>query len=73
MSFKQLISSPARMVKDFASLIDLIATNCPQNISNFRVVSLHLSDHELVSCIQKLYWQKAPAQMKTFKNYANYK
>ena len=73
MSFKQLIASPARMVKDFASLIDLIATNCPQNISNFRVVSLHLSDHELVSCIQKLYWQKAPAQMKTFKNYANYK
>ena len=49
MSFKQLIASPARMVKDFASLIDLIATNCPQNISNFRVVSLHLSDHELVS------------------------
>ena len=72
MSFKHLIASPTRMVKDSASLTDLIATNCPQNISNFGVVSLHLSEHELVYCIRKLNWKKAPAQMKTFRNYANY-
>ena len=72
MSFKQLIASPTRMVEDSASLVDLIATNCPQNISNFGVASLHLSDHELVYCIRKLNWKKAPAQMKTFRNYANY-
>ena len=72
-SFKQLIASPTRMVKDSASLIDLIATNCPQNIRNFGVVSLHLSEHELVYCIRKLNWKKAPAQMKTFRNYANYR
>ena len=73
MSFKQLIASPTRMVKDSDSLIDLIGTNCPQNISNFGVVSLHLSEHELVYCIRKLNWKKAPAQMKTFRNYANYR
>ena len=73
MSFKQLIASPTRMVKDSASSIDLIATSCSQNISNFGVFSLHLSDHELVYCIRKLNWKKAPSQMKTFRNYANYR
>ena len=33
----------------------------------------HLSDHELVYCLRKLNWKKGPAQMKTFRNYANYR
>ena len=32
---------------------------------------MYLSNHELVYCIRKLNWKKAPAQIKTFRNYAN--
>ena len=72
LNYKQQISSPTRITKDSKSLIDLIATNCPQNISHSGVVSTHLSDHELVYCVQKLNWKKTPAQLKTFRNYAKY-
>ena len=72
LNYKQLISSPTRITKDSKSLIDLIATNCPQNISDSGVASTHLSDHELVYCVRKLNWKKAPAQLKTLRNYAKY-
>ena len=32
---------------------------------------MNLSDHELVYCVRKINWRKAPAQFKTFRNYAN--
>lgn len=28
--------------------------------------------HELIYCDRKLNWQRAPSQIKTFRNYANY-
>ena len=36
------------------------------------VVSAHLSDHELVYCVRKLNWERAPSQVKTFRNYAHF-
>ena len=72
LNLKQLINSPTRISKDSKSLIDLIAVNYPQNICDSGVVSTNLSDHELVYCVRKLNWRKAPAQIKTFRNYANY-
>ena len=55
-------------------LLELIASNIPQNIRDCGVISASLSDHELVYCIRncKLNWIKAAAQIKTFRNYANY-
>ena len=72
LNFNQLINSPTRISKDSKSLIDLIAVNYPQNICDSGVVSANLSDHELVYCVRKINWRKAPAQFKTFRNYANY-
>ena len=72
LNLKQLINSPTRISKDSKSLIDLIAVNYPQNICDSGVVLTNLSDHELVYCVRKLNWRKAPAQIKTFRNYANY-
>ena len=72
LNFKQLINSPTRISRDSKSLIDLIAVNYPQNICDSGVVSANLSDHELVCCVQKINWRKAPSQFKTFRNYANY-
>ena len=36
------------------------------------MVSAHLSDHELVYCVRKLNWKRAPSQVKTFRNYAHF-
>lgn len=54
------------------SLIDLVAVNCPQNVCESGVVSTHLSDHELVYCVLKLNWKRAPSQVKTFRCYAHF-
>ena len=72
LNFKQFINSPTRISRDSKSLIDLIAVNYPQNICDSGVVSANLSDHEPVYCVRKINWRKAPAQFKTFRNYANY-
>ena len=39
LSVTQLIDSPTRITKDTSTLLDLIATNCPQNISKSGVIS----------------------------------
>ena len=70
--FKQIITEPTRITKDTKSLIDLIAVNCPVNIRDSGVISSHLSDHELVYCVRKINWKRAPSQIKTFRNYAKY-
>ena len=70
--FKQLIKEPTRIASNASTLIDLIATNNPQNIRDSGVISASLRDHEMIYCVRKLNWKKAQAQMKTFRNYANY-
>ena len=72
LDFKHLISSPTRITQASKSLIDIIATSCPENISNSGVISSQLSDHELVYCVRMINWQRASCQMKTFRNYARY-
>ena len=72
LSVTQLIDSPTRITKDTSTLLDLIATNCPQNISKSGVISSGFSDHEMIFFIRKINWKRFPAQMKTFRNYANY-
>ena len=72
LNIKQLIDQPTRITKNSKSLIDLVAVNCPQNVCESGVVSAHLSDHELVYCVRKLNWKRAPSQVKTFRNYAHF-
>ena len=72
LNFKQLINSLTRISRDSKSLVDFFAVNYPQNICDSGVVSANLSDHEPVYCVRKINWRKAPAQFKTFRNYANY-
>jgi len=67
LNFKQLINSSTKISRDSKSLIDLIAVNYPQNICDSGVVLARL-----VYCVRKINWRKAPAQFKTFRNYANY-
>lgn len=68
----QLIKQPTRITQDSSTLLDVIITNCPQIVSESGVLSMSLSDHDMVYCIRKLNWMKAPSQTKIFRNYANY-
>ena len=52
--FDQLINEPTRVTPTSASLIDLILTNKPENISQSVVVHLGISDHSLIFAIRKL-------------------
>ncbi len=72
LNYTQIINSPTRITPESSTLIDLIATNNPQNLSTSGVLSSSLSDHELTFCVRKLNWMRFPAEIKTFRNYANY-
>ncbi len=53
-------------------MLDLIATNFPQNISLSGVVCTGLIDHEMVYCIRKINWKRSPERIRTVRNYAKY-
>jgi hypothetical protein len=55
----QLINEPTRVTTTSASLIDLILTNKPENISQSGVVHLGISDHSLIFAIRKLTLPKS--------------
>ena len=61
----QLINQPTRITQYSKTLLDIIITNYPHNIRECGVLSLSLSDHDMVFCIRKLNWMKA-AQKQRF-------
>ena len=72
LNFTQLISEATRVTQGSKTLLDLIASNVPQNICFSGVVPYGLSDHDMVFCVRKLNHRKAPVQTKLIRNYANY-
>ena len=71
-NFKQFITDPTRIAQHSSSLLDLMSTNCPRNISYSGVITSCLSDHDMVYVVRKINWKKAPAQFITYRSYANY-
>ena len=73
--FDQLINEPTRVTPTSASLIDLILTNKPENISQSGVVHLGISDHSLIFAIRKLTLPKSGKtspmvrEVRDFKNF----
>ena len=53
-SFKQLIQEPTRVSLTTSSLIDHIATKCPNNVVDSGVLQVSMSDHYLVYYLMKL-------------------
>ena len=53
-SFTQLVEEPTRVTLETATLIDHIATTCPNNILESGVLKISMSDHYMVYCIRKL-------------------
>ena len=53
-SFTQLIEEPTRVTLGTATLIDHIATTCPNNVLESGVLKILMSDRYMVYCIRKL-------------------
>jgi len=50
LGLKQLIITPTRITRESKTLIDVICSNVPHNISSVKVIPAGLSDHELIGC-----------------------
>lgn len=49
----QLINEPTRVTQTSATLIDLILTNRPENISHSGVIHVGISDHSMIFAVKK--------------------
>ena len=64
----QLIKEPTRVTIDSSTLLDLIASNNPRNISRSGVIALGLSDHDMFNDLlcQKIELEKRASAIKNF-------
>ena len=69
---KQIVLQATRTSNLSSTLIDLIMSNCPENISTVKVFALSLSDHDMVGCTRKINNIKYPMRTVKCRNYADY-
>jgi exonuclease III len=68
----QMVKDPTRITRESSTLIDVVCTNKPQNITRVDVIPACLSDHELIGCVRKLNSHSfKPCTIKT-RDYKNY-
>ena len=58
----QLINEPTRITKSSSTLIDVILSSHPHNISLAKVIQLGISDHFMVGCVRKMKSLRFQAQ-----------
>ena len=51
---EQLLTLPTRITKNSSSLLDHVLTNSADRISQFGIVNVGLSDHQLIYCTTKI-------------------
>ena len=51
---EQLLTLPTRITKNSSSLLDHVLTNSVDRISQFGIVNVGLSDHQLIYCTRKI-------------------
>ena len=68
----QLITEPTQITKDSSTLLDLLATTHPHNITKARVVESSFSDHDLVIAVRKISVNKQPLRTIECRDYASY-
>ena len=72
MNFSQLVDKPTRTTRDSQTIIDIIATCQPQNISHVQVVPTTFCYHDMVGCVRKLHSIKFKPRIIKRRNYAKY-
>ena len=67
-----MIKKETRTNDTSATLIDLLFTNRPNNISKNDVIPITFSDHDLICCVRKLNWEKHPPKEINCRDYRIY-
>ena len=70
--FVQNVKDPTRVTKDSKTLIDVILSNCSQNLPKTIVIESGLSDHHMVGTVRKLNSLKLQPRLITCRNFKNY-
>ena len=71
-NLEQLIKEPTRVTNTSSSLIDLILTNQPNNISNSGVIDLGMSDHSLIYVVKKTSLPKCRQTRSKVRNFKRF-
>ena len=69
-NLEQMIKEPTRVTTTSSTVIDLIFTNKPNNISNSGVIDLGMSDHSLIYAVKKM---TTPKHRQTCSKVRNFK
>ena len=69
---KQIITKPTRITEQTKTLIDIIATNCAEKVSDCEVIPASIGDHEMVGCVRKINSRKFAPKVINCRNYKNY-
>ena len=72
-NLEQLIKEPTRVTSTSSSLIDLIFTNQPSNISNSGVIDLGMSDNSLIFAVKKVTTPKYRETRSKVRNFKKFK
>ena len=72
MNMTQVVNAPTRVTRESQTLIDIICTSQPQNITLVKVVKSALSDHDMTAFIRKLNSLKFKPRTIKCKNYSKY-
>ena len=72
LGFSQLVDKATRITHTSSTLIDLILSNRPENISTISVFTTSFSDHDMVGCVRKLNNIKYPMRSIKCRDYSKY-
>ena len=70
--YKQVIKTATRITNSTSTLIDVIFTTHPVNLTKTKVVPSALSDHNIIGCVRKLHNSQQPARFIKCRDYRNY-
>ena len=65
------MNGPKRITPNSATLIDVILTSKPENVSDIKIIPTAISDHDAVGCRRKINNTKDPYEIIRCCNYTN--
>ena len=70
--FSKMVTCPTRIIKETTSLIDLILTNMPHNITKTIVLESGISDHCTIGTVRKLNSLRFKPRVISCRNYKHF-
>ena len=72
MNMTQVVNEPTRVTRESQTLLDIVRTSQPQNITSVKVVNSALTDHDITAFVRKLNSLKFKPQTIQCRNYSKY-